>query len=118
MRSSVRAAVVAAAAVTVALLVPGTAQAAPDLGPVLGPLPASASGGGTGDAALNTLVATACEGGTPLTAPAWFQLPAGTTGSVFARARVAVQTTDSPDVLPSTTVALVVARAKRRTLPV
>ena len=107
MRRSVRAAVVAAVAVAGALLVPGIAQAAPDLGPVLGALPSSASGGGTGDAALNSLVATACESGTPLTAPAWFQLPSGTTGSVFARGRVVVQTTGSPDVLPSAAVALV-----------
>ncbi len=107
MRRSFRAASVAALAVVAALLVPGTAYAAPDLGPVLPSLPASGSGGGVGDDVLNTLVATACDGGVPLTAPAWFQLPAGTTGSVFARARVVVQTMSSPDVLASTRVAIV-----------
>lgn len=107
MRRTVRAAVVAALAVVGALLVPGTALAAADLGPVLGALPASASGGGAGDDALNTLVATTCAAGVPLTSPAWFQLPAATSGSVFARARVAVVSSGSPDQMASTRVALV-----------
>lgn len=101
MRWSVRAAVVAALAVGAGLVVPGTALAAPDLGPVIPALPGSASGGGTGDDALNALVATTCDGGTPLTAPAWFRLPAGTSGSVFVRGRIVVRPTGSVETIAS-----------------
>lgn len=107
MRRSVRAATVAALAVVAALLVPGTAHAAPDLGPVMTSLPGSASGGGVGDDALNTLVSTACESGTPLTAPAWFQLASGLNGSVFARTRIQVPSTGSTSLVTSARVAIV-----------
>ena len=69
-----------------ALVVPVPAQATSALlGPVLGPLPASASGGGPGTPALNGLVSRTCYGGAALGAPAWFTLPSGDLNTVIVR---------------------------------
>ena len=58
---------------------PATGQSA-NFGPVLGPLPASASGGGQGTAALDQRVSSTCASGAALGNPRWFSLPTDDTG--------------------------------------
>lgn len=60
-----------------ALVVVGPASAtSANLGPVLGPLPSGATGGGPGTAGLNAAVSGACHSGVPVASPHWFVLPA------------------------------------------
>ena len=79
-----RAACIAAVSVVLGLVVasPATATNA-NLGPVLGPLPSGASGGGPGTPSLNSAVSRACQQGAPLVYARWFTLPRGQLGTIW-----------------------------------
>jgi hypothetical protein len=98
------------------LLVPALSQAAPPPpGPPLGALPASVDStpapggntGGTGNAALNSAVASSCNAGRALAGQEYYTLPVGNLGKVYARAHTPYTTSaHSPGYL-TTKVALV-----------
>ena len=106
MRARVAAALVVVA--TAALLSPSPAEAEVVPSTPLGPLPASAAGtGGPGTPALEALVAHACNADSPLAGDAWFALPSGDLGNVYARAHGVLLAGRSPSYMTSTKLALV-----------
>jgi hypothetical protein len=105
-----RARVAAALALVTAagLLSPSTADAVTPPATPLGPLPASAAGtGGAGTPELAALVSHACNADAPLAGDAWFALPTGDLGLVYARAYGAILSGRSPSYMTSTQLALV-----------
>ena len=110
MRTTVRTAVVAAAAVVAALAAPlAPAQAVtPPFGPVISALPAIVSNGGAGNDVLTTAVSTACASGAPLAGAEWFSLSQAAWGPVLVDAKRTVLTSGhSPELYSVTHVAVV-----------
>lgn len=105
MRTTVRTATVAAAAVVAALAAPlSPAQAVtPPFGPVISALPAIVSNGGAGNDALTTAVSTTCASGAPLAGAEWFSLSQAAWGPVLVDAEREILTTAHRDDIYSVT---------------
>ena len=104
MRTTVRVALGAAAAVLAGIVAPAAAQAAPpSLGPTINTLPAFASDGGGGTPQLDSAVSNACASGATLAAAEWFTLAQDAWGPVLVDADREIGTTGRSPYLYSTT---------------
>lgn len=104
MRTTVRVALGAAAAVLAGIVAPAAAQAAPpSLGPTISTLPAFASDGGGGTPQLDSAVSNACASGATLAAAEWFTLAQDAWGPVLVDADREIGTTGRSPYLYSTT---------------